>query len=165
LAKVKKRGLVAKRLYFNFFFIYFFLYFFQVRSLVLYKSMYKYLLSNKSFKREHRFLLKRLKYLRKYSWSFDFLFLFHYSINFANFDFVLPFFIYHLKNFYKQRPFLNVFFNVIKAFYYLKTHIRGVKVLVHGPYDRHGRSRTLLFRVGDVSFTSYNSFIMYDLMQ
>ena len=79
--------------------------------------------------------------------------------------FVLPFFIYHIKNSYKQRPFITVFFNILKTFYYLKTHIRGIRVLVHGPYDRHGRSRTLLFRLGNVSFISYDSFIFYDLIQ
>jgi hypothetical protein len=73
--------------------------------------------------------------------------------------------VYNIKNSYKQRPFITVFFNVAKTFYYLKTNIRGIKILVHGPYDRHGRSRSLILRIGDVSFISYDSFILYDIIQ
>lgn len=40
-----------------------------------------------------------------------------------------------------------------------------MKIIVHGPYDRHGRSRSLILRIGDVSFISYDSFIIYDLIQ
>jgi len=154
-----------KRIYFNFFFLYFFWHFFKQRAVILYKSMYKFLLSNKSFVFEHKILMRRLKYLKQYDWSFDFLFLFHYAINLGNFDFIFPFFLYQIKISYKQRPFLTIIFIILRTLYYLKTHIRGIRVIVHGPYDRHGRSRTLLFRIGDLAYTSYSSFILYDLIQ
>jgi hypothetical protein len=127
--------------------------------------LYKYLISNRFFKAEHTLVLKRMGYIQEYNWAFDFLFLFHSAINFINFDFILPFFIYQVKRSYKQRPFLNILFNLLKFLYYIKTNIYGIKVLVHGPYDRHGRSRTILFRLGTVSLTSYNSFILYDTAQ
>lgn len=162
--KKQKKG-VLKYITFNFFFAYFFLFFFKLRAHILSKSLYRYLISNRLYRAEHRFVLKRLGYLKQYNWAFDFLFLFHTAINFANFDFIIPFFVYQVKRSYKQRPFLNVLFNLLRFIYYFKTNIYGIKVLVHGPYDRHGRSRTLLFRIGTVSLTSYRSFILYDTIQ
>jgi hypothetical protein len=89
----------------------------------------------------------------------------NYALTYANTTFLFPFFVYHLTEKYKQKRTIISLFNLLRVLYYYKLNIRGIKILVNGPYDRHGRSRHLVLKIGDISLTEYRSYIMYDSIQ
>lgn len=173
--RIKRNKLIAKNfkqtlktrpcVSFNFFFTYFFLHFFKYSSIILYKSLYKLVLSNQPFKLEHSTLLYRTRYLQKTYWIYDLYFFINYALTFSNTTFIFPFFVYHLTTIFKQRKEIVNLFNILRVLYYYKRNIRGIKILVNGPYDRHGRSRHLILKIGDISLTEYKSYIMYDAIQ
>ena len=150
---------------FNHFFTYFFLHFFKSQSVILAKSLYKVVTANPHFKVEHQTLLYRTRYLRRYRWSFDFLFLFNYALTFSNTNFVLPFFITHVVRKYKQLKYAKVFFNVLRKLYFLKRNIRAIKVLVNGPYNRHGRTHFSVLKIGELALSQSQSCVVYDAIQ
>ncbi len=81
-----------------------------MRSVLLYKSFYKFFYSLRNIKEEQKLLLDQVRYLQRYNWGFDFLFFFHYTITFADTIILLPFYIYHLKNEFKQKKHIESFF-------------------------------------------------------
>jgi hypothetical protein len=127
--------------------------------------LYKYLCLNSFFKAEQRLLFAKTRYLQQQKWSFVFLFLVNYTVTFANTNFLLPFFIYHVKAAYKQLGFIYALLNSLRVMYFLKANIRGIKVLVHGTFDRHGRSQTFVKRLGSIAYLEYRAFILYDSIQ
>lgn len=150
---------------FNFFFTYFFLHFFKYSSIILYKSLYKLVFANRLYKEEHSKLLYKTRYLQNTIWIYDVYFFMNYALTFVNTTFLFPFFVYHLTEMYKQKRTIIHLFNLLRALYYYKLNIRGIKILVSGPFDRHGRSRYLVLKIGDISLTEYRSYIMYDSIQ
>jgi len=55
--------------------------------------------------------------------------------------------------------------NTIRTMYFLKANMRGVKILVHGTFDRHGRSQTFVECLGCIAYLEYSAFILYDSIQ
>ena len=167
-SKVVTKGLVKRSIptmSFNFFFTYFFLHFFKYSSVILYKSLYKMVFANRIYKDEHSKLLYKTRYLQNSLWVYDIYFFMNYALTYANTTFLFPFFVYHLTEKYKQKRTIISLFNLLRVLYYYKLNIRGIKILVNGPYDRHGRSRHLVLKIGDISLTEYRSYIMYDSIQ
>lgn len=150
---------------FNFFFTYFFLYFFKYSSIILYKSLYKIVFTNQLYKAEHSKLLYKTRYLQKSKWFYDLYFFLNYALTFTNTTFLFPYFVYHLTKCRKQKRVIIHLFNLLRKIYFFKRTIRGIKILINGPYDRHGRSRHLVLKIGDISLIEYRSYIMYDSIQ
>jgi hypothetical protein len=147
------------------FFAYFFLHFFKLQAVVLAKSLYKAVTANPLFKHEHQVILYRTRFLKWYKWSFDFLFLAHYALTFSNMNFVLPFYLAHVVRKYRQFKYAELFFNILRKLYFYKRNIRAIKVLLNGPYNRHGRTHFRVFRLGDLALSQSQSCVMYDAMQ
>ena len=136
-----------------------------MQSVILAKSLYKVITANPHFKVEHQKLLYRTRYLRRYRWSFDFLFLINYALTFSNMNFVLPFYITHVVRKYTQFKYAAIFFNVLRKLYFLKRNIRAIKVLVNGPYNRHGRTHFRILKIGELALSQSQSCVLYDAIQ
>lgn len=150
---------------YNNFFTYFFLHFFKLPAIILAKSLYKVVVSNELFKYEHQVLLYRTQFLRWYRWSFDFLFLSNFALTFSNMNFILPFYLMHIVKKYRQFKYAELFFNILRKLYFYKRNIRAIKVLITGPYNRHGRTRSRIFKIGDLALSQTQSCVMYDAIQ
>lgn len=122
-------------------------------------------MSNPHFKTEHQVLLFRTKYLKRYPWAFDFLFLLNYSLTFGNPGFVLPFYLAQVTRKYRQFKYAAMLFNTLRKFYFYKRNIRAIKILVNGTYNRHGRTHFKILRIGDLALADRNACIMYDAIQ
>lgn len=149
----------------NHIFTYFFLHFFQQQAVVLSKSLYKAVTANALFKYEHQALIYRTRFLKWHRWSFDFLFLANYALTFANMNFVLPFYLTHVVKKYRQFKYAELFFNILRKLYFYKRNIRAIKVLINGPYNRHGRTHFRVFKIGDLALSQSQSCVMYDAIQ
>lgn len=149
----------------NNFFTYFFLHFFKLQAIVLAKSLYKAVTANALFKYEHQVILYRTRFLKWYKWSFDFLFLANYSLTFSNLGFLLPFYLTHVVRKYKQFKYAELFFNILRKLYFYKRNIRAIKVLINGPYNRHGRTHFRVLKIGDLALSQSQSCVMYDAIQ
>ena len=120
-------------------------------------------MSNKVLQREHKFLLYKTKYLQRNEWSYDLYFFTHVAIVYSN-----PTFILHIlhQTIAAETKHTNYFRNlgdILSKFYWLKRGtVRGVKLLLHGVYNRHGRTRVWSWQVGEINFTSDKSLIFYD---
>lgn len=150
---------------YNQFFTYFFLHFFKMQAIILAKSLYKAVTANALFKHEHQVLLYRTRFLKWHKWSFDFLFLANYALTFSNMNFVLPFYLTHVVRKYKQFKYAELFFNILRKLYFYKRNIRAIKVLINGPYNRHGRTHFRILRIGDLALSQSQSCVMYDAIQ
>lgn len=144
---------------------YFFLHFFRMQVNVLAKSLYKAVTSNALFKHEHQVLLYRTRFLKWYRWSFDFLFLANYALTFSNMNFLFPFYLTHIVKKYKQFPYAELFFNILRKLYFYKRNVRAIKVLINGPYNRHGRTHFRVLKIGDLALSQSQSCVMYDVIQ
>lgn len=149
----------------NNFLTYFFLYFFKQQSLILTKSLYKIMTTNEIFKHEHQIILYRTRFLKWQRWSFDFLFLVNYAITFSNLNFVLPFYLTHVVRKYEQFKHAELFFNILRKLYFYKRNIRAIKVLINGPYNRHGRTHARILKIGDLAISQSQSCVIYDAIQ
>jgi len=151
---------------FNFFFTYFFLHFFKYDSIILSKSLYKIVFSGECvFAFEFEELLGRTEYIHTSRWYYDILFFINYALTFANPTILFPFFVYHLTRTFYQTNILTEFFNTLRILYYYKLNIRGIKILINGPIDRHGRSRHLVLQIGDLGISEYTTQVIYDSIQ
>lgn len=149
----------------NQFFTYFFLHFFKLQAVVLAKSLYKAVTANALFKHEHQVLLYRTRFLKWHRWAFDFLFLANFALTFSNMNFVLPFYLTHVVKKYNQFKHAEFFFNILRKLYFYKRNIRAIKVLINGPYNRHGRTHFRVFKIGDLALSQSQSCVMYDAIQ
>lgn len=149
----------------NNFFTYFFLHFFKQQSIILAKSIYKVMTANALFKYEHQVVLYRTRFLKWQRWSFDFLFLVNYALTFSNINFVLPFYLSHVVKKYEQFKHAELFFNILRKLYFYKRNIRSIKVLINGPYNRHGRTHARILKIGDLALSQSQSCVMYDAIQ
>ncbi len=57
-----------------------------------------------------------------------------------------------------------MFINLVESLYRLKDTIQGVKIVVAGPFNRHGRTHLFYYHLGFVVFNSYDSRILYDMV-
>ena len=167
--RIKKNELrrIKHSFTFNFFFTYYFAFFFRCQTNLLYKSIYKYLFNHQLLRQEYAILSKRSKYLRKRNkWAFDFLFFLQYSVTFANTLFLWPFLVYHIKRTFKRHgATMQIIINVLRTIFFLKPYFKGFKIMIKGPFDRHGRSRKLLLHLGHMGFSKYMSHpILYDMI-
>ena len=166
LARLSRRHRAVRQTHqFQFFLLAFCGRFLQSQTILLYQSLFKWVCSSHAFKQEHRILMKQCKYMFKLHWSFDFIFFANYAVTFANFDFFLVHLLYSVKLNFKQTPASTILFYVLNLFYVLRYNIRGIRLLASGPVDRHGRTRQVNFKVGDVGVISYSAFVIYDAIQ
>jgi hypothetical protein len=119
---------------------------------------------NKNLKREFLILHKRIKtvkIMRKNKfrfYSFVYLSLYH-----KNFFILLPYFKYYLLKKKKQKRFLYNIINIYRALYYYKQRqIYGIQFLMHGTFDRHGRTRKFLYLIGRFKISSIILPILFD---
>jgi len=132
---------------------------------ILFKSLYKTFYSVKLLKDEQNILFEQVKYVQQMLWGFDFTFFFHYMVTFADSLILLPFYIFHIKTEYKQQKRINHFFYILNFWYNTKENFKGVKIIVHGPFNRHGRTQIFLWSAGTLVFTRYDSLFLYDTIQ
>lgn len=86
-------------------------------------------------------------------------------VTFADSLILLPFYIFHIKTEYKQQKRINHFFYILNFWYNTKENFKGVKIIVHGPFNRHGRTQIFLWSAGTLVFTRYDSLFLYDTIQ
>jgi len=158
-----------RKLVYLYFLKVFFFYFYGVQARIIFKSLFKYFFRSKPLRKEHKLLAARTRYLVYYKWSYDLLFLMNYGVTFANTNFILPYFVYHAMILYERHiDLFRNFFNILRALYILKGILYGIRLIIHGTYvrkDRYGRSRTLVYKIKNISLTRYQSFILYDIIQ
>lgn len=147
------------------FFSVFFLHFLNMRSFSLYKSLYKYLTVNKYFRIELNTMLRQTQYLQRKRWSFDFLFFVNFALTFASTNFLIPFFIYHVKSAFEQKKFYYMLIHALRFIFLYKLNIKGIKLTLKGPFERHGRSRVFVSKLGHIACMTYSSFVIYDSIQ
>lgn len=158
---IKCNNLISYKFFFN----YFFLHFFKHNSLLLIKSLYKNFFLNKALQAEHFFLLYKARYILRYKWSKDFFFFIHYGLVFRNSNFILPILVQHLAPEWYHLSGLKLFFNILRRIFYYKTEIRGIRLLVTGVFDQHGRTRWRLFTLGFMRFIEEDMELYYDAIQ
>lgn len=164
--KTKKIFKAKEKINFVFFFEYYFKLYLQYSCVIIYKSLYKYFLSNNWLNQEYRIILTKNKYIiKRYRWAFDFFFFLHYMITYANTTFLFPFLVYHLQKKKRQLGIIHFIFNIIRSIFYLKRYFKGFKFMIKGPANRHSRTKKIHYSVGKMTFTQYhNSIIFYDMM-
>jgi len=124
----------------------------------------KILFVNKNIKKEFLILYKRTKFIftvkRNKLRFFTFIF---FSLYYKNFFLLLSYFKYFLINKKKQKKFLYNIINTYRALYYYKQNtIHGIQFLMHGTFDRHGRTRKFLYLIGKFKISSITLPILFD---
>lgn len=120
--------------------------------------------SNKNFKKEFLILHKRIKTVRVMKKNkFRFYTFVYLSLYHKNFFILLPYFKYYLLKKKKQKRFLYNIINIYRAlFYYKRRQIYGIQFLMHGTFDRHGRTRKFLYLIGRFKISSITLPILFD---
>jgi hypothetical protein len=105
----------------------------------------------------------RTKYLIHKPYYFDFLLTVLLICNYALSTYFLILLTWHLQGHFKHKKHMWTILTIFKNFYFLKPQILGIKLLIKGPFDKHGRTRTFLKQIGVIkSFTNYNFQFVYD---
>ena len=147
----------------DFYFTYYFQHNYKLESNILYKNLAKQFFSNDTLKREHKHLLFSTKYLQKATWSYDLYFFSHFAIVYSDPGFLINIFYKGVAQSERQKKFFYNFADILKKFAVLKRGtIRGIKLILNGVYDRHGRTRIWVWQVGKISVMSERSLISYD---
>jgi len=98
----------------------------------------------------------RTQYLIYKPYFFDFLLTILLICNYALSTYFLILLTWHLQRQFKHKKHIWIILTFLKNFYFLKPQILGIKLLIKGPFDKHGRTRTFLKQVGVIkSFTNY----------
>jgi len=148
---------------FNFYFTHFFQHYFQIQSVVLYKNLLKWFFSNKTFKKEHKKILKTTKYLQRHEWTFDMYFFTHIILVYSNPNFLLHILYRFIAQSKVHKKIFYNFADILQKFYILKRHIiKGIKFALQGVYNRHGRAKLWVWEVGDISYITQRSLILFD---
>lgn len=119
---------------------------------------------NKNVQKEFLILYKRLRFVKTKRKYYSRLFIFHFlSLYYKNFFLLLPYYKYFLMRKKKQKKFLYKIINLYRAIYYYKQHqILGIQFLMHGTFDRHGRTRKFLYIIGKFKISSLSLPILFD---
>lgn len=149
----------------NLFFKYFWWHYFCCQATALYKSIFKTIISYQVVKAEYKKLLVQTRYIHRNIWALDFLFFFNHFIVFYNSNFLFPFFVHHIKHTVVQKPIIRLFINILRLIYFYRGHIKGVRLLIHGTVDRHGRTKTLVYDLGIVSVATVGTTIIFETIQ
>lgn len=119
---------------------------------------------NKNIKTEFLVLYKRsqaLKTMKKN--KLRFFNFFYLSLYYKNFFLLLSYYKYFLLKQTRHVKFIYNIINLYRAIYYYKqTQIHGIKILMHGTYDRHGRTRKFIYLIGKFKISSINLPILFD---
>jgi len=109
--------------------------------------------------------MRKIKFLQKNRWGFDFIFLLNYALTFSNTTFLLPYFLSQVVRQFKQLRHAKLLFNVLRQCYFYKRNICAIRVLINGPYNRHGRTHCKMFHIGNLAISNMHSCVMYDAVQ
>lgn len=72
--------------------------------------------------------------------------------------------VVHLLTAFKHLKYILLFINLLERLYAIKENVQGVKLLIRGPYDRHGRTRLYYHTIGYIILTSYDTQVVYDMI-
>jgi hypothetical protein len=109
-------------------------------------------------------LYKKIRFLRNKLALYDMLFLSNIVVTHASIFFILNYIGWqiHRKSFHTG--FLKYFFIIFRLLFYTSGIIYGIKAVLSGPYNRHSRTKALIWKIGhDLKNNTSLKKTMYDI--
>jgi hypothetical protein len=108
----------------------------------------KNLLSIGVYSNKPKYLYKKIRFLKNKFALFNLLVLSEIILSQANIFFVLNYIGWNLRRKTFHTGFLKYFFIILRLMFYLSGKIYGIRAVLTGPYNRHSRTKALIWRVG-----------------
>ena len=110
-----------------------------------------------------KMLIQHTKYLLQKPNYFQYLIAITLIYKIALTSYFLTLLAYYLQSSYKHKKHIFDVKQLLLKNYCLNPQIQGVKLIIKGPFERHGRTQTFVQRIGKIkSFNNYDNCFLYD---